>query len=140
MSIHGHTVDKDTEEAPHKVGGSKEKILENERNGTGTVEESVCSPLSLTLSLHNSLSAQLSAQRRGAPGSRLRSQGFAPAMLLEPVAANACFACLSSLSPLSSATLLCCSGCSSRCALANSSQWRTPEHLAVVFPPFFFVS
>lgn len=55
----------------------------------------LCSLLSITLHLYESKRA----------GSRLQSQVFAPAVLLEPAAVNACFACLA---PLSLPLLLCC--------------------------------
>lgn len=115
--------------------GSCRKLHEVENIGTVEVcSVSHCLPPVLSRSLY--LSWVLS--KMGAPGSRLQHQSFAPSMLLEPVAVNACFACLPSLSYplLSSTTLLCCSGCSSRwCTLANSSQWRRPERLAVISPP-----
>lgn len=84
----------------------------------------------------NSPSIWVSARQRGVPGSRLRSQSFPPAVLLKAVPLLPLSA-LSLLSPL--LLLLCCSGCSSRCTLANSSQWRRPEHLACHFPtPLLF--
>lgn len=84
----------------------------------------------------NSLSIWVRARQRGAPGSRLRSQSFPPAVLLKAVPLLSLSA-LSLLSPL--LLLLCCSGCSSRCTLANSPQWRRPEHLACHFPtPLLF--
>lgn len=57
------------------------------------------------LCLSSLLSITLHLYESKRPGSRIQSQVFAPAVLLEPAAVNACFACLA---PLSLPLLLCC--------------------------------